>query len=66
VRNDWLARTVAVGELIRLRTPEDLSGRFAGIDQHGRLLLDTPQGRRTIAAGDVAPARHAAAGVSAA
>jgi BirA family biotin operon repressor/biotin-[acetyl-CoA-carboxylase] ligase len=58
VRNDWLARTWRVGEAIRLRTPEEVEGRFAGIDAHGRLLLGTGNdGVRTIAAGDIMPAR---------
>lgn len=54
VRADWLARTWRLGDAIRLRTPQETQGRFAGIDGHGRLLLDCGgDGLRTIAAGDL-------------
>jgi BirA family biotin operon repressor/biotin-[acetyl-CoA-carboxylase] ligase len=57
IRADWLARTWKIGEPVRLRTPEEIEGRFAGVDAHGRLLIEVAEGTvRTIAAGDIAPA----------
>jgi BirA family biotin operon repressor/biotin-[acetyl-CoA-carboxylase] ligase len=55
VRADWLARSFGIGEPVRVRTPEEIEGRFAGIDAQGRLLLETAGGPRMIAAGDLAP-----------
>jgi BirA family biotin operon repressor/biotin-[acetyl-CoA-carboxylase] ligase len=54
VRTDWLVRAVGLGEAIRVRLPErDLSGRFEGLDDAGRLLV--VEGGRTTAvtAGEV-------------
>ncbi len=54
IREQWLARAWRFGEDVRLRTPEEASGRFAGIDQDGRLLIDVAgQGIRAIAAGEL-------------
>ncbi len=56
VRAAWRARTSGLGEPIRVRLEgATLRGRFADIDEHGVLLLDTPDGRRHISAGDVFP-----------
>ncbi|HET9902548.1 MAG TPA: biotin--[acetyl-CoA-carboxylase] ligase [Xanthobacteraceae bacterium] len=66
IRADWLARSFAIGETIRLRTPEETEGRFAGIDEQGRLLLETPNGLRTVAAGDLSWPGEAGAGEGAA
>ena len=45
IRADWLKRAAGLGEDIRVRLPErELSGRFEGLDETGRLLL---HGRRT-------------------
>ncbi|CUA86334.1 birA, biotin-[acetyl-CoA-carboxylase] ligase region [Chelatococcus sambhunathii] len=53
-REAWLARAAGIGGPARVRLPGgDLSGTFAGLDSAGRLLLDTPDGRRTIDAGDL-------------
>jgi BirA family transcriptional regulator, biotin operon repressor / biotin---[acetyl-CoA-carboxylase] ligase len=58
VRAAWRTRAVGLGEPIRVRLEgTTLHGRFADIDQHGVLLLDTPDGRRLISAADVFPAR---------
>jgi BirA family transcriptional regulator, biotin operon repressor / biotin---[acetyl-CoA-carboxylase] ligase len=57
VRAAWRTRARGLGEPIRVRLETTtLHGRFADIDQQGVLLLDTPDGRRRIAAGDVFPA----------
>ncbi|MEL7029699.1 MAG: biotin--[acetyl-CoA-carboxylase] ligase, partial [Pseudomonadota bacterium] len=40
IRADWLARAWGLGGEIRVRTPSsELSGRFEGLDEVGRLLL---------------------------
>ncbi len=57
VREAWRARATGLGQPIRVRLEgTTLHGRFADIDQRGALLLDTPDGRRRISAGDVFPA----------
>jgi BirA family biotin operon repressor/biotin-[acetyl-CoA-carboxylase] ligase len=57
VREAWRARATGLGQPIRVRLEgTTLHGRFADIDQRGVLLLDTPDGRRRISAGDVFPA----------
>lgn len=58
LRAAWLARAVGRGEPIRVRLENaSLHGRFADLDPHGALLLDTADGLRRISAGDVFPAR---------
>jgi len=45
VRAAWLARAHRLGSEIRVRLPrEEISGRFAGLDVDGRLLLDGVEG----------------------
>lgn len=57
VRAAWLARAQGVGEAIRVRLPqEEFSGRFAGLDEDGALLVETKSGRRRVDAGEVFPA----------
>ncbi len=55
VRTDWLARAASRGEDIRVRTGDtEVSGRFEGIDETGRLILLLPDGsRELVTAGDV-------------
>lgn len=54
IRQAWLERAAFLGETITIRLPEGaLTGVFAGLDSQGRLELDTPDGRRTIDAGDL-------------
>jgi BirA family biotin operon repressor/biotin-[acetyl-CoA-carboxylase] ligase len=55
IRAAWLARAGGVGEPIRVNLPErSIEGRFADIDDAGRLILMHDDGRReTISAGDV-------------
>ncbi|HEV2264844.1 MAG TPA: biotin--[acetyl-CoA-carboxylase] ligase [Stellaceae bacterium] len=56
LRRAWLERAAGLGQALRARLPgETVEGRFAGLDDDGMLLLDLPQGRRRIAAGDVFP-----------
>lgn len=66
VRAAWAALGPACGEAVTVRGSagrdgQPLTGAFAGLAEDGGLLLDTPQGRRHIIAGEVAdPATLAA------
>ncbi len=54
IRADWLARAAGLGEDIRVRLPErELSGRFRGLDEAGRLQLEQPNGLVSVTAGEV-------------
>jgi BirA family biotin operon repressor/biotin-[acetyl-CoA-carboxylase] ligase len=54
VRADWLKRAAGLGQDIRVRLPErELSGRFQGLDDEGRLLLQAANGVTTVTAGEV-------------
>jgi len=54
IRQVWLERAPTLGSQVSVGTPSGTeSGTFAGIDEDGALLLDGPQGRRRILAGDV-------------
>jgi BirA family biotin operon repressor/biotin-[acetyl-CoA-carboxylase] ligase len=54
VRAAWLARAHPPGTTLGVRLSDRfVTGGFAGIDTDGALLLDTPQGRGRIVAGDV-------------
>ena len=54
VRADWLKRAAGLGEDIRVRLPErELSGRFQGLDDAGRLLVQQADGLATVTAGEV-------------
>jgi len=54
IRTAWLARAARLGQPITARTPRDATtGIFRDVDETGNLVLDTPQGRRAIAAADV-------------
>jgi len=54
IRTAWLARAHPPGTTLGVRLADTfVTGRFAGIDLDGALLLDTPQGRGRIVAGDV-------------
>ncbi|WP_316243051.1 biotin--[acetyl-CoA-carboxylase] ligase [Jannaschia aquimarina] len=54
IREDWLARAGGLGGPVtaRLMTRE-VRGTFADVDEVGHLVLDTPQGRQHLPAGDV-------------
>jgi len=54
IRAAWLARAHMSGTDLGVRLADRfVTGRFAGIDSDGALLLDTAQGRARIIAGDV-------------
>ncbi len=54
IRADWLKRAAGLGEEIRVRLPErELSGRFEGLDDTGRLLLRGQGGVTAVTAGEV-------------
>ena len=54
IRERWLARAAGVGEEITVRLPnEEFSGVFEGLDDEGALIVGSPAGRRTVAAGEV-------------
>ncbi len=54
IRAQWLARSYPVGAAIRVGAQgESIEGEFAGIDQDGALLLQTPNGVQRVLAGDV-------------
>jgi BirA family biotin operon repressor/biotin-[acetyl-CoA-carboxylase] ligase len=57
LRDAWLARAYGLGGPIRVRLPSaEIGGRFAGLDEQGRLVLDGPAGRQHIAAAEIFPA----------
>ena len=54
LRGAWLARAHGLGQIARVVQGDvTLEGRIAGLSTRGELELDTPTGRRLIAAGDV-------------
>ena len=54
IRTDWLKCAAGIGETIRVRLPErELSGRFHGLDEAGRLLVEQPGGVTSVTAGEV-------------
>jgi BirA family biotin operon repressor/biotin-[acetyl-CoA-carboxylase] ligase len=56
IRAGWLARAYGLGGTVGVRLPrERLSGRFVDLDYDGVLLLDTAEGPRRIAAGEIFP-----------
>ena len=57
IRAAWLARAYRLGQSLGVRLPrERLEGRFVDLDRDGVLLLETPEGPRRIAAGEIFPA----------
>ena len=54
---DWLTHARGIGEPIAVRNGEtEMQGRFVGLDQSGRLMLELGNGGiKTISAGDVFP-----------
>ena len=54
IRDGWLAHAARLGDVITARTTNDShTGTFETVDGQGRLVLNTAQGRMTIAAADV-------------
>jgi BirA family transcriptional regulator, biotin operon repressor / biotin---[acetyl-CoA-carboxylase] ligase len=57
LRTRWLDHAQGLGRPIRVRLSDsELDGRFAGLDDDGRLLLDGAEGRRTISVAEIFPA----------
>jgi BirA family biotin operon repressor/biotin-[acetyl-CoA-carboxylase] ligase len=53
-RADWLKRAAGLGDVLKVRLPErELSGRFQGLDDAGRLLLEQEGNVTPITAGEV-------------
>ncbi|MEM6847851.1 MAG: biotin--[acetyl-CoA-carboxylase] ligase, partial [Pseudomonadota bacterium] len=53
-REAWLSRAVGIGSPITVRLPAgSIDGRFEGLDDAGRLILDAGGTVHIIAAGDV-------------
>lgn len=53
-RSAWLARAARLGETVTARTARDeITGTFETVDEAGHIVLNTPQGRRAIAAAEV-------------
>ncbi|MGL4285982.1 MAG: biotin--[acetyl-CoA-carboxylase] ligase [Phreatobacter sp.] len=54
IRAGWLARAAGLGgPLVMQSDGKRVEGIFTGLDAHGRLILDTPDGRQFITAGEV-------------
>jgi BirA family biotin operon repressor/biotin-[acetyl-CoA-carboxylase] ligase len=54
IRADWLKRAAGLGQDIRVRLPErELCGRFHGLDDAGRLLVQQAGGLTAVTAGEV-------------
>jgi BirA family biotin operon repressor/biotin-[acetyl-CoA-carboxylase] ligase len=54
IRTAWLARAHPIGTALGVQLADRfITGQFAGIDTDGVLLLDTPEGRGRIVAGEV-------------
>ena len=55
IRRVWLQHAAGLGEVIQVRLPDrELSGRFMGLDEHGRLLVQPDSGPHLkITAGEV-------------
>jgi BirA family transcriptional regulator, biotin operon repressor / biotin---[acetyl-CoA-carboxylase] ligase len=54
IRGGWLARAAGLGQDIRVRLPErEFSGRFEGLDEAGRLLVQESGRITTVTAADV-------------
>jgi BirA family biotin operon repressor/biotin-[acetyl-CoA-carboxylase] ligase len=54
IRGDWLKRAAGLGEMLQVRLRErELSGRFEGLDETGRLLLKQGGDLSTVTAGEV-------------
>lgn len=61
LRASYLANCVTVGQQVRAELPGggSLEGRASDIDEHGRLVVETPAGPSAVGAGDVVHVRPA-------
>jgi BirA family biotin operon repressor/biotin-[acetyl-CoA-carboxylase] ligase len=50
---EWRAADVLRGRVVEVQAAEAVRGTARGIDQHGALLVETPQGVRRFISGDV-------------
>ncbi|HUK07696.1 MAG TPA: biotin--[acetyl-CoA-carboxylase] ligase [Stellaceae bacterium] len=56
LRHAWLARARGLGGTVAVRLErESFTGRFVDLEADGALLVETPAGRRRVAAGEVFP-----------
>ena len=54
VLDAWRGASATLGQTVQVRVGDTLwEGRAHDLDEHGNLLLDTPQGRRTVSGGEV-------------
>jgi BirA family transcriptional regulator, biotin operon repressor / biotin---[acetyl-CoA-carboxylase] ligase len=54
IRALWLNRSYPIGAAIRTNAGgQSFTGHFAGLDEDGALLLDTPEGRQRVVAGEI-------------
>jgi BirA family biotin operon repressor/biotin-[acetyl-CoA-carboxylase] ligase len=54
IREQWLDRSYPIGAAIRVTSGgHPVAGHFAGLDVDGALLLDTPEGRQRVVAGEI-------------
>jgi BirA family biotin operon repressor/biotin-[acetyl-CoA-carboxylase] ligase len=54
IRAAWLERAAGIGEPLRVHLPDkEMTGRFQGLDEDGRLLLAGAHGITPVTAGDV-------------
>ncbi len=57
IRKAWLDRSYPTGTMLRVTIGgQVVEGDFAGLDEDGALLLDTPDGPRRVVVGDVSAA----------
>jgi BirA family biotin operon repressor/biotin-[acetyl-CoA-carboxylase] ligase len=61
LRDAYVAACTTIGRDVRIVLPGDetATGHAVGVDDHGRLLVDTDNGRRAFGAGDVVHVRPA-------
>jgi BirA family transcriptional regulator, biotin operon repressor / biotin---[acetyl-CoA-carboxylase] ligase len=56
LRDAWLVRAYGLGETVGVRLSSEIfEGRMIDLDRDGTLLVETPAGRRRIAAGEIFP-----------
>ena len=54
VRNTWISYSSTIGSNILVKTEQgEIKGKAIGLDEHGELLVKTPQGEKKIITGDI-------------